>query len=74
MTIVNSIIITTIALGFFLEFMWHVVFGQDDELPSRADDVTLPLPLRLRLATVGHQVALEMMSWLLMVKPGLANG
>jgi hypothetical protein len=35
--------------GFFLEFMWHVVFGQDDELPSRADDVTLPVSLRLSL-------------------------
>eukprot|EP00435_Cladocopium_sp_Y103_P036720 s1262_g9.t1 len=33
---------------FFLEFMWHVVFGQDDELPSRADDVTLPVSLRLK--------------------------
>jgi hypothetical protein len=35
--------------GFFLEFMWHVVFGQDDELPSRADDVTLPVSLCLSL-------------------------
>ena len=34
---------------FFLEFMWHVVFGQDDELPSRADDTTLPVSLRLQL-------------------------
>jgi len=33
---------------FFLEFMWHVVFGQDDELPSRADDTTLPVSLRLK--------------------------
>ena len=32
---------------FFLEFMWHVVFGQDDELPSRADDINLPVSLRL---------------------------
>ncbi|CAK9039823.1 unnamed protein product [Durusdinium trenchii] len=33
---------------FFLEFMWHVVFGEDDELPSRADDTTLPVALRLK--------------------------
>ena len=28
--------------------MWHVVFGEDDTLPSRADDTKLPLPLRLK--------------------------
>ncbi|CAE7354815.1 unnamed protein product [Symbiodinium natans] len=33
---------------FFLEFMWHVVFGEPDNLPLRADDKTLPLPLRLK--------------------------
>ena len=32
---------------FFLEFMWHVVFGEPDELPLRAD-ANLPLPLRLK--------------------------
>ncbi|CAE7896164.1 unnamed protein product [Symbiodinium necroappetens] len=33
---------------FFLEFMWHVVFGEPDELPLRADEPKLPLPLRLK--------------------------
>ncbi|CAJ1397137.1 unnamed protein product [Effrenium voratum] len=33
---------------FFLEFMWHVVFGEPDELPLRADDTSLPLFLRLK--------------------------
>lgn len=33
---------------FFFEFMWHVVFGEDEELPLRADDRQLPIALRLK--------------------------
>jgi len=31
-----------------MEFMWHVVFGEDYEPPLRQDDVRLPTPLRLK--------------------------
>lgn len=33
---------------FFLEFMWHVVFGEEEELPLRGDDARLPPALRLK--------------------------
>lgn len=33
---------------FFFEFMWHVVFGEEEELPLRADDRSLPSVLRLK--------------------------
>lgn len=33
---------------FFLEFMWHVVFGEDEALPLRGDDRRLPPALRLK--------------------------
>lgn len=33
---------------FFLEFMWHVVFGEDEALPLRGDDQRLPPALRLK--------------------------
>lgn len=33
---------------FFFEFMWHVVFGEGEELPLRADDIRLPVFLRLK--------------------------
>eukprot|EP00424_Heterocapsa_rotundata_P006598 CAMPEP_0168709016 /NCGR_PEP_ID=MMETSP0503-20121227/41918_1 /TAXON_ID=89963 /ORGANISM="Heterocapsa rotundata, Strain SCCAP K-0483" /LENGTH=165 /DNA_ID=CAMNT_0008755331 /DNA_START=11 /DNA_END=504 /DNA_ORIENTATION=+ len=33
---------------FFFEFMWHVVFGEDEALPLRADDARLPPQLRLK--------------------------
>jgi len=31
-----------------MEFMWHLVFGEDYETPLRQDDVRLPTPLRLK--------------------------
>eukprot|EP00928_Gymnodinium_smaydae_P038167 TRINITY_DN26376_c0_g2_i1.p1 TRINITY_DN26376_c0_g2~~TRINITY_DN26376_c0_g2_i1.p1 ORF type:complete len:441 (-),score=94.08 TRINITY_DN26376_c0_g2_i1:78-1400(-) len=31
-----------------MEFMWHLVFGEDYEQPLRQDDVRLPTPLRLK--------------------------
>jgi len=33
---------------YFFEFMWHVVFGEKEELLLRADDRSLPAPLRLK--------------------------
>lgn len=33
---------------FFLEFMWHVIFGEQEDLPLRADDTRLPVALRLK--------------------------
>lgn len=33
---------------YFFEFMWHVVFGEGEELPLRADDARLPVSLRLK--------------------------
>eukprot|EP00405_Crypthecodinium_cohnii_P064324 CAMPEP_0195038978 /NCGR_PEP_ID=MMETSP0326_2-20130528/78735_1 /TAXON_ID=2866 ORGANISM="Crypthecodinium cohnii, Strain Seligo" /NCGR_SAMPLE_ID=MMETSP0326_2 /ASSEMBLY_ACC=CAM_ASM_000348 /LENGTH=114 /DNA_ID=CAMNT_0040065639 /DNA_START=54 /DNA_END=395 /DNA_ORIENTATION=- len=33
---------------YFFEFMWHSVFGEDEELPLRADDRRLPVSLRLK--------------------------
>uniref|UniRef100_A0A7S0FF72 Uncharacterized protein n=1 Tax=Pyrodinium bahamense TaxID=73915 RepID=A0A7S0FF72_9DINO len=33
---------------FFLEFMWHVVFGEREELPLRSDDARLPACFRLK--------------------------
>uniref|UniRef100_A0A7S4PRR7 Uncharacterized protein n=1 Tax=Alexandrium monilatum TaxID=311494 RepID=A0A7S4PRR7_9DINO len=33
---------------FFFEFMWHVVFGESEDLPLRADDPKLPLAFRLK--------------------------
>lgn len=33
---------------YFFEFMWHVIFGEGEELPLRADDVRLPVALRLK--------------------------
>jgi len=33
---------------YFFEFMWHVVFGEDEELPLRAEDVRLPAVFRLQ--------------------------
>ena len=31
-----------------MEFMWHLVFGEDYETPLRQDDTRLPTPLRLK--------------------------
>lgn len=31
-----------------LEFMWHVIFGENDSLPLRVDDDRLPVALRLK--------------------------
>eukprot|EP00933_Yihiella_yeosuensis_P008253 TRINITY_DN113602_c0_g1_i1.p1 TRINITY_DN113602_c0_g1~~TRINITY_DN113602_c0_g1_i1.p1 ORF type:complete len:356 (-),score=30.98 TRINITY_DN113602_c0_g1_i1:63-1130(-) len=33
---------------YFLEFMWHVVFGENETLPLRADDTRLPIALRFK--------------------------
>jgi len=33
---------------YFFEFMWHVVFGESEELALRADDSSLPVALRLK--------------------------
>lgn len=31
---------------YVMEFLWHAVFGEDDELPLRAEQASLPLALR----------------------------
>ena len=33
---------------YFFEFMWHVVFGEPEDLPLRADDPRLPVIFRLK--------------------------
>ena len=33
---------------YFLEFMWHVIFGEPDDLPLRSEDQRLPLALRMK--------------------------
>lgn len=33
---------------YFFEFMWHVVFGEEEELPLRGDDQRLPIAFRLK--------------------------
>ncbi|CAK0793021.1 unnamed protein product [Prorocentrum cordatum] len=33
---------------YFFEFMWHVVFGEPEDLPLRADDAGLPVVFRLK--------------------------
>uniref|UniRef100_A0A7S2VFW7 Uncharacterized protein n=1 Tax=Zooxanthella nutricula TaxID=1333877 RepID=A0A7S2VFW7_9DINO len=33
---------------YFFEFMWHVVFGEGEDLPLRADDARLPVAFRLK--------------------------
>lgn len=33
---------------YFFEFMWHIVFGESEELALRADDERLPIALRLK--------------------------